>query len=55
MADVSSALRELGARLEEPALILQALSFTGVPSLRMSFSGYEDVFARETVGTDPAT
>jgi len=38
MADVSSALRELGARLEEPALILQALSFTGVPSLRMSFS-----------------
>jgi len=55
MADVSSALRELGARLEEPALILQALSFTGVPSLRMSFSGYEDVFARETVSTDPAT
>jgi adenine deaminase len=54
LADVSAALRELGARLEEPALVLQALSFTGVPSLRMSFSGYEDVFARETVGLDPS-
>jgi len=55
VADVTETLRELGACLDEPALILQALAFTGVPSLRMSFSGYEDVFERKTVGIDPAT
>ncbi|MDS0477021.1 adenine deaminase C-terminal domain-containing protein [Natrinema sp. 1APR25-10V2] len=55
VAAVTETLRELGARLDEPALILQALPFTGVPSLRMSFSGYEDVFERKTVGLDPAT
>ncbi|WP_226479277.1 adenine deaminase C-terminal domain-containing protein [Natrinema amylolyticum] len=53
LADVTATLRDLGSDLEEPALILQALAFTGVPSLRLSFSGYEDVFARETVGLDP--
>lgn len=53
LATVSNVLGELGASPEMPALILQAISFTGVPALRMTFSGYADVFARRTVGLDP--
>ena len=34
-------------------LALQTLTFPGVPALKMSFSGYADVFARETVGLSP--
>lgn len=37
VANATETLRELGACLDEPALILQALSFTGVPSLRIRF------------------
>lgn len=50
---ISDSLDALGASLETPALILQSISFTGVPALRMGFAGYADVFAREMVGLDP--
>ena len=50
---VESALRQLGAEADRPMLALQTLTFPGVPALKMSFSGYADVFARETVGLAP--
>lgn len=50
---VSETLRELGVTAELPPLLPQALTFTGVPALRLSFSGYADVFAGETVGLNP--
>ncbi|RBI64200.1 adenine deaminase [halophilic archaeon] len=50
---VASALRTLGATADRPMLALQTLTFPGVPALKLSFSGYADVFARETVGLTP--
>ncbi len=47
---IESALRTLGADVERPMLAVQTLTFPGVPSLKMSRSGYADVFAREIVG-----
>jgi adenine deaminase len=53
--NVTTTLRELGTTTDAPALILQSIPFTGIPALRMTFSGYADIFARETVGLDPAS
>ncbi|WP_227373623.1 adenine deaminase C-terminal domain-containing protein [Haladaptatus halobius] len=47
---IESALRTLGAEVERPMLALQTLTFPGVPSLKLSFSGYADIFSREVVG-----
>lgn len=47
---VESALRARGVSVGNPLLTVQTLSFPGVPSLKLSFSGYADVLARETVG-----
>ncbi|WP_227354411.1 adenine deaminase C-terminal domain-containing protein [Haladaptatus salinisoli] len=47
---IESALRTLGAEVERPMLALQTLTFPGVPSLKLSFSGYADIFSREIVG-----
>ena len=47
---VHDALRDLGCDVEAPLLGLQTLTFPGVPSLKMSFSGYADILRREIVG-----
>ncbi|WP_458187601.1 adenine deaminase C-terminal domain-containing protein [Haladaptatus sp. NG-WS-4] len=49
---IGNALRRLGVDVERPMLALQTLTFPGVPSLKLSFSGYADIFAREIVGLD---
>lgn len=51
--DVTTTLRTLGTTIDSPALILQSIPFTGIPALRMTFSGYADICVRETVGLDP--
>jgi adenine deaminase len=48
--EIEAAVNEIGVTLGTPMLALQSLSFTGVPSLRMSVSGYANVLTRETVG-----
>ncbi len=50
---IESGLRSLGADVERPMIGIQTLTFPGVPSLKMSFSGYADIFSRETVGLTP--
>lgn len=50
---VGSALGRLGANVERPMLALQTLTFPGVPTLKLSFSGYADVLNREVVGLEP--
>lgn len=50
IATVESALRARGVTVDDPLLTVQTLSFPGVPSLKLSFSGYADVLAREIVG-----
>lgn len=47
---IESALRTRGADVARPLLAVQTLSFPGVPSLKLSFSGYADVLNREIVG-----
>lgn len=47
---IESALRGRGVGIEKPLLAVQTLSFPGVPSLKLSFSGYADVLNREIVG-----
>jgi adenine deaminase len=47
---VEAALQRLGADGDRPMLALQTLPFPGVPSLKLSFSGYADVLNREIVG-----
>lgn len=54
LGTVESALRSRGVEQEKPLLALQTLSFPGVPSLKLSFSGYADVLDREIVGLSPA-
>jgi adenine deaminase len=48
--EIEAAVNELGATGGNPMLALQSIAFTGVPSLRMSVSGYANVLTRETVG-----
>ncbi len=50
LGTVESALRGRGVDVERPLLAIQTLSFPGVPSLKLSFSGYADVRGREIVG-----
>lgn len=50
LGTIESALRSRGVGVENPLLALQTLSFPGVPSLKLSFSGYADVLNREIVG-----
>ncbi|WP_336364166.1 adenine deaminase C-terminal domain-containing protein [Halalkalicoccus salilacus] len=53
LGTIERALRSQGADVERPLLAVQTLSFTGVPALKLSFSGYADVLNRELVGLDP--
>ncbi|MEM4780685.1 MAG: adenine deaminase C-terminal domain-containing protein [Halalkalicoccus sp.] len=50
LGTVESALRKRGVGIDRPLLAIQTLSFPGVPALKLSFSGYADVFEREVVG-----
>ena len=50
---VESAVRRLGAGVDRPMLAVQTLTFAGVPQLKLTFSGYADVLAREVVGLAP--
>lgn len=50
LGTIESALRSRGVDREQPLLAIQTLSFPGVPSLKLSFSGYADVLNREVVG-----
>ncbi|MCL7417216.1 MAG: amidohydrolase family protein [Halalkalicoccus sp.] len=50
LGTIESALRSRGAGIDRPLLAVQTLSFPGVPSLKLSFSGYADIRARELVG-----
>jgi adenine deaminase len=50
---VESGLRRLGADGDRPMLAVQTLAFPGVPSLKLSFSGYADITNREVVGLTP--
>lgn len=47
---IESALRDQGVGVERPLLGLQTLTFPGIPSLKLSVSGYADVTNRELVG-----
>ncbi|RQG98667.1 adenine deaminase C-terminal domain-containing protein [Natrarchaeobius oligotrophus] len=47
------ALADGGVELERPLLTLQTLTFLGVPTLKLTASGYADVLGRSTVGLDP--
>jgi adenine deaminase len=50
---IESAFRSLGTDVERPMIGIQTLTFPGVPSLKLSFSGYADIFSREIVGLTP--
>ena len=49
---LETALRESGVDDEDPLLTLQTLSFPGVPALKLTPSGYADVFGRSVVGLE---
>ena len=49
---LETAMADLGCSVEHPLLALGTLTFTGVPALKLTPSGYADVFAREVVGLD---
>ncbi|WP_306059397.1 adenine deaminase C-terminal domain-containing protein [Natronococcus wangiae] len=50
---LEDALREQGVDVDRPLLTLQTLTFLGVPTLKLSPSGYADVLDRSLVGLDP--
>ncbi|WP_135820940.1 adenine deaminase C-terminal domain-containing protein [Halostella litorea] len=52
-AAVDEAVRGLGADVARPLLAVQTLDFLGVPSLKLTTSGYADVFERDVVGLTP--
>lgn len=54
MDAVTDALRDLGVTHDRPLLALQGITFPGVPALRLSYSGYADILARERRGLAPA-
>jgi len=52
-AGVRDALRRMGATPERPLLAVQTLTFTGVPSRKLTCAGYAEVREREVVGLTP--
>lgn len=50
---IEDALRTLGIPAERPLLGLQTLTFFGVPTLKLAFSGYADVRRQERRGLTP--
>ncbi|MFB6172776.1 MAG: adenine deaminase C-terminal domain-containing protein [Haloarculaceae archaeon] len=52
-AGVREALQSLGAERSDVRVGISSIVFTGVPALKLSFSGYADVLSREVVGLSP--
>lgn len=50
---ISSTLREQGVTADRPLLAVQTLTFSGVPSLKLSRSGYADIYDLDVVGLEP--
>ncbi|MFC6729354.1 adenine deaminase C-terminal domain-containing protein, partial [Natronoarchaeum mannanilyticum] len=48
-----NAVRSLGVGVERPLVSLASLPFVGVPTMKLTTSGYADVVRRELVGLDP--
>jgi adenine deaminase len=53
-AAVWAAMEELGVERSDKRVGVSSLVFTGVPALKLSFSGYADVLGGELAGLDPA-
>lgn len=51
---IEAAIHDLGATVDRPMLGLQTISFYGVPSLKIAFTGYADVLGGQIVGLDPS-
>ncbi len=49
---LEATLSELGVDVDRPLLTVQTLSFPGVPTLKLSFSGYADLLDRSLVGLE---
>lgn len=47
---IESTMDDLGCSVDRPLLALGTLTFTGVPALKLTPSGYADVLGRELVG-----
>ncbi|OAQ54087.1 adenine deaminase [Natrinema mahii] len=51
---LEDALREAGVEIDRPLLTAQTLTFPGVPTLKLTASGYADVLDQSVVGLEPA-
>ncbi|MFC6718822.1 adenine deaminase C-terminal domain-containing protein [Natrialbaceae archaeon GCM10025810] len=47
------ATRDAGVDVDAPLLVLQTLTFVGVPTLKLTASGYADILGRSLVGLEP--
>lgn len=50
---VEKGCRSLGIDVDQPLLTVASLSFVGVPTFKLTFSGYADVLDRSVVGLTP--
>ncbi len=50
---VENGCRSLGIDVDQPLLTVASLSFVGVPTFKLTFSGYADVLDRSVVGLTP--
>jgi len=50
---VENCCRSLGVDVDQPLLTLVSLPFVGVPTFKLTFSGYADVLDRSVVGLTP--
>ncbi|ELZ18017.1 adenine deaminase [Haloterrigena salina JCM 13891] len=50
---LEATLRESGVGVADPLLTVQTLIFVGVPTLKLTASGYADVLGRSRVGLEP--
>ncbi|NUC71494.1 adenine deaminase [Haloterrigena sp. SYSU A558-1] len=50
---LEATLRESGVDVADPLLTVQTLTFVGVPTLKLTASGYADVLGRSRVGLEP--
>lgn len=52
--DFEATVRDLGISIDRPLFGLQTLCHPGVPSFRISFSGYADTLGQKIVGLEPS-
>ncbi|WP_339103200.1 adenine deaminase C-terminal domain-containing protein [Haloterrigena salinisoli] len=50
---LETALSACGVDIEDPLLTVQTLTFVGVPTLKLTASGYADVLGRSLIGLEP--